>query len=153
MASRFDKYLREDKSLIEEKSEPKATWKSNIFLVGAGVMLLISLLSFVYQDEMMKISDRETDFLYPLVFGVMFALFFLYAYRNKKLGLTLLGRGVELQEKPDDNNTAPSYNVFKEESAADVKMQSTRRKKARHMRRQFARQENEPSKDPSSGSK
>lgn len=152
MASRFDKYLREDKTLIEVKEEPKSTWKSNIFLVGAGVMLLIALVSFVFQDELMKANDNASDFLYPLIFGVLFALFFLYAYRSKKLALTLLGRGVELQEKPDESNTAPSYNVFKGESAADVKMQSTRRKKARHLRKQFARQENDAANDPSSGS-
>ncbi len=153
MTSRFDKYLREDKTLIEVESEPKATWKSNIFLVGAGIMLLIALLSFIFQEELMKVNDNASDFLYPLIFGVLFALFFLYAYRSKKLALTLLGRGVELQEKPDDNNPAPSYNVFKDESATDVKMQSTRRKKARHLRKQFARQENEATKDLSSGSK
>ena len=148
MASRFDKYLTEDKTVVEVEKAPKAAWQSNIFLVGAGLMLLVALLSFIFQDSLMMANDSVSDFLYPLIFGVLFALFFMYAYRSKKLGLSLLGRSVELQEKPEENNTSPSYNVFKDESAADVKLQSTHRKKARHMRKQFARQEtNEPSAD------
>jgi hypothetical protein len=143
MASRFDKYLTEDKTLVKKADVPKKTWQSNMFLIAAGLMLVVALLSFVFQDKLMEANDSAADFLYPLVFGVLFALFFMMAYRSKKMSLTLLGRGVELQEKPDDNNTAPSYNMFKSESATDVKLQQTRRKKTRHLRKQFARQEKE----------
>jgi hypothetical protein len=143
MTSRFDKYLRDDKTIKGEGEQTPPTsgdavWKSKFFLAAASVMIVLAIVAYAFQGSFFTDeNDIGLEFLYVLFFAVMGAFFFLMAYKNRKLGMTLLGRKAELGEAREKVGGA-SYDMFKTEGAAEEKIQQTQRKKARHDRHRFA---------------
>ena len=110
-----------------------------IFLVLAGVMVAIAVLAYVFEEELFDMFYQEYTFLLILTGAVMGALFFLYAYRIPKIGLPLLGRSIELEEKtPPTKSVGVEYGNIAP-SATDHKRAMTRHKSARRMRKQTAR--------------
>lgn len=122
------------------KMPRKQIEKPKIFLVLAGLMLLVTMLTYVFEEQLYDISYNSEIFVLLLSGSLVLALFFLTCYRVPRLGLKLLGRESELgYKKPDVGGV--SFNVFKGEDPAEGKILASARKKVRQTRRSFKNQQ------------
>jgi len=110
-----------------------------VFLVLAAVMMLLTILAYVFEEELFDLTYSHEAFIVSITMGVLLALFFLLCYRVPRIGLRLLGRGVELGQPRDDNDSSSTFNVYKSESGTEEKLHHSRRKQSRHLRRKLAR--------------
>ncbi len=125
---------------VTEHKEPasSARPKLKIFLYLAGFSLMGVVAAYLYEDELYGLYNSHVSFIFALVIPLFFALFFMTCYRVPKLGLTLLGYGVDVPERVEKIHT-PTYDIFKSETPTEVKLAATKRKRARHLRKETAR--------------
>ena len=117
----------------EEPEKPKA------FLYLAALMILVAVVAYVFQGSLFDLTGSESAFIFALVLPVLLALFFVYCYRTPSFGRKVMGHSAPLVDKPGKTQGL-SYNIFKGESGAEEKLAHTRRKSARHLRKQLARE-------------
>ena len=121
------------------KMPRKQIEKPKVFLILAGVMLLVAMVSYVFEEELYDISNSTELFVLLISGSLTLALFFLTCYRVPRLGLKILGRESELgYKKPSSGGV--SFNVFKTEDPAEEKMLASARKHTRQTRRSFKKQ-------------
>jgi len=110
-----------------------------IFLFLSALMVLIAVLTFVFEEELFEVYYQDITFLVVLTGSITAALFFLYAYRFPRIGLPLLGRSIELDERtPPKKSVGIEYGNLSP-SATDHKRAMTRAKSARRLRKQAVR--------------
>ena len=113
--------------------------KPKIFLVLSGLMLLVTIISYVFEEELYDLNHSSGLFVLLISGSLVLALFFLTCYRVPRLGLKILGRESELgYKKPSEGGV--SFNVFKTIDTAEEKIQSSARKQTRQTRRSFKNQ-------------
>ena len=128
---------------------PAPERRPRVFLYLAAAMVLLAILAYLFEEALYDLTLRDATFVYVLVFAVIGALFFLMCYRFPKLGLPLLGKSVYVADDADGERGDYHWSLgFKQETATDFKRASSRRKLARHARKEAAR--NTPS-GPSQG--
>ncbi len=143
MASRFDKYLREDKTKKENFDTVASTddkpWQSKIFLILSFVMIAMAVLVYLLESSLLWLSQSSTTYMFLLGFFVLGALFFLSAYRMPKIGLWLMGRVVDMKEDPQAKVKGTRFNIFEGESGSEVALHQSKVKSARRARKKYGK--------------
>lgn len=124
--------------MVEKPQKPIE--KPKIFLILAGGMVLVTILTYTFENQLYDISRGSKLFVLLLSGSLGLALFFLTCYRIPRLGLKVLGREAELGYKKSVAKGSVSFNVYKGENTAEEKIQASARKKVRHQRRSFKNQ-------------
>ena len=137
--SRFDKYKKDGViQKPDETTSKEEVPRPKVFLVLAGVMMLIALLAYTFESELFAINYSYDGFLITISFTVLCALFFLMCYRIPRIGLKILGRSAELP-MAKEKEASVTYNVFKGEDMMEEKRLQSQRKMARHARKRFSK--------------
>ncbi len=71
--------------------------------------------------------------------SVVFALFFMFCYQNRRFGNRLLGREVAPPRAKRASEGTVTYNVFYDSTPSSVQYLHRRRKAARHERHKYAK--------------
>lgn len=124
-----------------ENNKPEQTPKEQednpvVFLILAGVMLLVALLSYIFEEALYDINHSTQLFVLLILGSLAFALFFLTCYRVPRLGRKFLGKESGLEPKKSLFGDV-TYNVFKSDNPAEEIALASRRKKVRQTRRSF----------------
>lgn len=116
-----------------------------IFLWCAAVTAIAAVLVFLNEDSLVDptVSGSGTAYAMVLVFLVLIAAFFIVCFRSPALGNRLLGfAGVmKRQDRVIDREDGSSVQFTRTDAvdtALEAKRRSTRRKTARHQRKQIA---------------
>jgi hypothetical protein len=122
-----------------QKAPYKQIEKPKVFVVLAGLMLVVTMVSYAFEEELYDIAQSPELFVLLISGSLVLALFFLTCYRVPRLGYRILGRESELgYKKPIKGGV--SFNVFKSEDPSEVKILASARKEVRHRRRSFKNQ-------------
>jgi len=108
-----------------------------IFLVLSALMVVLSVLAYIFEDELFTLQFSSNSFIFALIILIFLALFFLYCYRNRRLAMIIMGRRAELGDVRV-KTSGISYDVFSSPGAVEEKLQQSRRKKSRHTRKHLA---------------
>lgn len=129
------------KGPTEEATPPSSVKKPRapkIYLLLSGLMLVLAVLSYLFEEWLFDLMNSPSTFVYAITLSIVLALFFLYCYRVPRLGLWLMGRSVEYERRNHDSG-ALTYDTFKMDTASAEKVRASRRKQARALRRRTAR--------------
>ena len=129
----------ENKNKKTEHSPYEPEPKPTIFIVLAGLMLLVAVLSYIFEENLYDINHSVQLFVLLITGSLVLALFFLTCYRIPRLGRKFLGQESGL-DAPKKTTSFSAYNVFKSENPVEEKIQSSVRKKTRQTRRSFKNQ-------------
>lgn len=111
---------------------------AKIFLYLAALMMALALAAYIFEGSLYDVVGSDSAFLFALVLPVLAALFFIYCYRNPRFGRKMMGHSAPPVAKRGSGGGL-SYNVFRGEDPGAEKLAQTRRKSARHLRKQLAR--------------
>lgn len=121
---------------VEGEVEPEAEKEPSrrYLLVIALLMVFVSIAAYMYEEELFDVFYNSNLFVAGLTIPVVIALLCLFGYSN--LTLKSSSRTVVRRSQPKSGVT---YNVFSGQTVGDVKASHGRRKSARHLRKQLAR--------------
>lgn len=127
-----DQGEQDDPDEIEEDRPPR------FLLVIATLMIFVAVAAYVFEEELFDVFFSSNLFVAGLLIPVAIALLCLYLYTNASFGG---GIGARKRRGQRRSSTAGgvSYNVYGGQTAGDVKAKHGRRKSARHLRKQLAR--------------
>ena len=120
----------------ESTRESKESAKGYLYL--AALMMALAVAAYTFEGALYDMAGSSSAFVFALVLPVLAALFFVYCYRNPRFGRKMMGHSAPLVDKKQRAGGL-SYNIFKGESGAQEKLAGTRRKSARHLRKQLGR--------------
>ena len=133
--------------MVKAPTKETRPGKPKIFLALAALMMVVAVLAYVFEDWLYSVrplspystNQTNTYFIGILIFSVIFALFFMFCYQNRRFGNRLLGREVTPPRAERASEGTVTYNVFYDTTPSSVKYHHRRRKLARHERHKYAK--------------
>lgn len=133
--------------MVKAPAKETRPGKPKIFLALAALMMAVAVLAYVFEDWLYSVrplspystNQTNTYFIGILLLSVVFALFFVFCYQNRRFGNRLLGREVAPPRNKRASESTVTYNVFYDSTPSSVQYQHRRRKAARQERHKYAK--------------
>jgi len=110
------------------------------FLLAASITVLAVIFAYMYQEDIVYLSDTESHmgFVTLIIMLLVLSIFFIFCYRNPKIGAMFLNKDKSVKNTKKDKTTYHFSAGFKAETGLDEKRLNTARKSKRVTRKKLA---------------